>query len=37
MQYSEKGTMRRRLEEQAYIHFKDFLDECEGIVDISDN
>jgi len=29
-EYSEKGTGRRKLEEQAYVYFTDFLDECEG-------
>ena len=29
-QFSDKGSTRRVQEEQAYIHFSDFLDECEG-------
>ena len=29
--YSEEGCIKRPLEEQTWIHFCDFLDECEGI------
>lgn len=29
-EYSEKGSRYRPAEEQAYIYFVDFLDECEG-------
>ena len=28
--YSDKGTQECRLEEVTYMHFVDFLDECEG-------
>lgn len=28
--YSEEGRIRRPLEEQAWIHFCAFLDDCEG-------
>lgn len=28
--YSEDGSSERPLQEQAWIHFCDFLDECEG-------
>ena len=30
VKYSEKGSCFRRKEEQAYIFFVDFLDECIG-------
>ena len=29
--YSEKGSKYRNAEEQTWINFVDFLDECEGI------
>lgn len=29
-EYSDVGSNHRTLEEQAWIHFMDFLDECEG-------
>ena len=29
-QYSEKGSNKRPREEQSWIFFGDFLDECEG-------
>ena len=28
--YNEDGSSERPLQEQAWIHFCDFLDECEG-------
>ncbi len=28
--FSEEGCIAREKEEQAWIHFGDFLDECEG-------
>ncbi len=28
--YSEKGSTKRAQEEQTYVHFCDFLDQCEG-------
>ncbi len=28
--FSDKGSTKRVQEEQAYVHFCDFLDECEG-------
>ena len=32
IEYSEKGSSRRGSEEQAWVHFVDFLDECEGVI-----
>ena len=32
VQYCEKGSLLRAAEEQTYIHFVDFLDECAGII-----
>lgn len=34
IKFSEKGTINRHLEEQTYMFFRDFLDECEGIVPV---
>ena len=31
-EYAEPGSMRRPTEEETYIYFCDFLDECEGII-----
>jgi hypothetical protein len=31
-EYAEPGSMRRPAEEETYIYFCDFLDECEGII-----
>ena len=30
VKFSEKGSNKRKEEEQAYVHFNDFMDECEG-------
>ena len=30
-EYSEQGSLRKPEEEQTYIYFSDFLDECEGM------
>ena len=30
VQFSEEGSNVRKMEEQAWINFLDFLDECEG-------
>ena len=30
--YSEEGTSKRRNEMQTWIHFGDFLDNCEGLL-----
>ena len=30
VRYSEEGCNRRQVEEQTWIHFCDFLDDCEG-------
>lgn len=30
VQFSEVGTNARQLEEQTWIHFTDFIDECQG-------
>ena len=30
MKFSEEGHNMRSKEEQAWVHFGDFLDECEG-------
>ena len=29
--FSEKGSNERKAQEQAYVHFLDFLDECSGM------
>ena len=31
--FSERGSIRRPLEESTYVHFMDFLEECEGMND----
>ena len=31
-EYAEPGSMRRPSEEETYIYFCYFLDECEGII-----
>lgn len=31
VEFSDKGCNHRQEEEQAYVHFIDFMDECEGI------
>ncbi len=31
VEFSERGTIHRPLEEQTYVFFKEFLEECEGI------
>ena len=30
VKYSEKGSIYRPVEEQTYVNYVDFLDECEG-------
>ena len=32
--FSEKGSNKRSFEEQAYIYFIDFIDECEGTLHV---
>ena len=32
VQFADKGSNERRSQEQAYMHFLDFLDECSGII-----
>ena len=32
MEYSEKGSCAYGLEQQAWINFMDFLDDCAGII-----
>lgn len=30
VEFSERGSIHRPLEEQTYVFFKEFLEECEG-------
>lgn len=34
VEYSHSGSVMRGSEEQTYIYFIDFLDECEGMVQL---
>ena len=37
VQFSDVGSNKRQIEEQAWIYFCDFLDECEGKMDAANS